>query len=74
MDVFTIGIIVLFAATAIYYIVFFSFIFYWHLRKISFVIVPIIFAFDFFVIGFLIVAAISITIEYLPSLIRLLNL
>jgi len=70
MDVFTIGLIVLFICTAIFYIVLFSFIFYWHLKKISFIIVPIIFAFEFFVMGFFVVSIVSIIIQYLPDLIR----
>ncbi len=74
MSVFSLGLIILFIAAAIYYIIFFSFIFYWHLRKTSFVIVPAIFTFDFFLISFLVVAIMSIIIEYLPDLIRLLNI
>jgi hypothetical protein len=45
MDVFTVGITVLFVMTAIFYIVLFSFIFYWHLAKVSFVVVPMIFTY-----------------------------
>ena len=70
MDVFTTGIIVLFVMTAIFYIVLFSFIFYWHLKNISFVIVPVIFTFEFFVMGFFVVSIVSIIINYLPDLIR----
>lgn len=74
MDIFTIGIIVLFVMTAIFYIVIFSFIFYWHLKKISFVIVPMIFAFEFFVIGFFVVSIVAIILKYLPDLVRVANL
>ncbi|OGZ78607.1 MAG: hypothetical protein A2528_01300 [Candidatus Staskawiczbacteria bacterium RIFOXYD2_FULL_37_9] len=74
MDVFTTGLIVLFAMTAIFYIVLFSFIFYWHLAKISFVIVPMIFTFEFFAIGFFVVCIVSIILNYLPGIIRLLGL
>ena len=70
MDIFTTGIITLLVGTAIFYIVLFSFIFYWHLIKISYIVVPIIFAFEFFVIGFFIVAIVSIILTYLPDLIR----
>lgn len=70
MDVFTIGLIILFIMTAIFYIVLFSFIFYWHLKKITFVIVPIIFTFEFFVMGFLVISIVSIIIQYLPDVIR----
>ena len=74
MDIFTIGIIVLFVMTAIFYIVIFSFIFYGHLKKISFVIVPMIFAFEFFVIGFFVVSIVAIILKYLPDLVRVANL
>jgi len=70
MDVFTTGLIVLFVMTAIFYIVIFSFIFYWHLKKVSFVVVPVIFAFEFFATGFLVVSIVSIILNYLPVAIR----
>lgn len=74
MDVFTTGLIVLFIATAIFFIVFFSFIYYWHLKKISFIIVPVIWTFEFFVMGFFVIAIVSIIINYLPEVIRALGL
>lgn len=70
MDVFITGLIVLFAMTAIFYIVLFSFIFYWHLKKISFVIVPAIFAFEFFAMGFFVVSITAIILNYLPVVVR----
>jgi len=70
MDVFTTGLIVLFAMTAIFYIVFFSFIYYWHLVKVTFVVLPAIFAFEFFAIGFFIVSLVSIIINYMPVLVK----
>ncbi|MCX6723634.1 MAG: hypothetical protein NT155_00475 [Candidatus Staskawiczbacteria bacterium] len=70
MDVFTTGLIVLFAMTAIGYIVLFSFIYYWHLVKISYVVVPAVFAFEYFVMGFFIISIVSIIIQYLPDLVR----
>jgi len=70
MDVFTIGLIVLSVSAVIFYIVLFSFIFYWHLVKVSFIVVPAIFAFEFFVMGFLAVSIVSIIINYLPILVR----
>jgi len=73
MDVFTTGLIVLFVMTAIFYIVFFSFIFYWHLKKISFVVMPIIFTFEFFAVGFLVVAIVSLALNYLPQIISLMK-
>jgi len=74
MDPFILGLTVLFVMSAIFYIVAFSFIFYWHLVKISVVIVPALWTFEFFAVGFLIVAIVSIVINYLPVLIRLLAL
>ena len=71
MDAFTIGITVLFISTAIFYVVLFSFIYYWHLKKTSYVIVPMIWTFEFFVIGFFIVAITSIIINYLPMLTKI---
>ena len=68
MDVFTTGLIVLLSMTAIFYIVLFSFIYYWHLRKISFVVVPMIFTFEFFAIGFFVILIVSIVLTYLPLL------
>lgn len=63
------GIIILFIATAIYYIVFLSLIFYWHEKKRSFIIVPVIFAFEFFVIAFLVISLIAIVLSYIPQII-----
>ena len=68
MDAFIIGLIVLFSMTAIFYIVLFSFIYYWHLKKISFVVVPAIFTFEFLIVGFLVISIVSIIIKYLPLL------
>jgi hypothetical protein len=70
MDPFSVGLIVLFAATAIFYIVLFSFIFYWHLKNISYVVVPVIFTFEFLLAGFLIVSIVSIILQYLPVIVR----
>lgn len=70
MDIFTTGLVVLFVMTAIYYIVIFSFIFYWHLKKISFVVVPMIFTFEFLILGFFVVSAVSIILQYLPDIVR----
>lgn len=71
MSYFDIGIIILFIATAIYYIGFFALIFYWHLKKTSYIVVPILFSFKFFFMGFLIVSAISLILENLSKIISL---
>jgi len=70
VDVFITGLIVLFTVTAIFYIVLFSFIFYWHLKRISYVVIPMIFAFEFFVMGFFVVSIVSIILNYVPVLVR----
>ena len=70
MDIFTTGLITLFVVGAIFYIVLFSFIYYWHLTKVSFFVVPAIFSFEFFAVGFFIVALVSIILNQLPVLIR----
>ena len=70
MDIFLVGIVTLFVAAAIFYIVLFSFIFYWHLKKITFVVIPVIFAFEFFVMGFFAVSIVAIIFNYLPLLIQ----
>jgi len=70
MDVFLTGLITLFAMTALFFVVLFSFIYYWHLKKISFLAVPMIFTFEFFATGLCIVVIVSIILRYLPDLIR----
>lgn len=70
MDVFTTGLVVLGVMSAIFFIVIFSFIFYWHLRKLSFIILPLVFTFEFFVMGFFVVSLVSIILNYLPQVIR----
>ena len=74
MDIFTTGLIVLFVMTAIFYIVAFSFVYYWHLVKVSFVVVPLLWTFEFFSLGFLVVSIVSIILNYLPVLIKIANL
>jgi hypothetical protein len=74
MDVFTTGIVVLFVMTAIFYIVLFSFIYYWHLKKLSFIVVPAFFTFDFLLVGFFVVAIVAIIINYAPGIVQVLGL
>ena len=69
MDPFTVGIIVLFIMSAIFYVVIFSFIYYWHVVKSSIFVVPALLAFEFFATGFLIISLTSIIIEFLPKLV-----
>jgi len=69
MDIFTTGLITLFFATVIFFIVFFSFIYYWHVKKLTFIVMPVIFTFEFFVTGFFVVCIVSIILNYLPGFI-----
>lgn len=69
MDIFTTGVIVLVVMAAIFYTVLFSFIYYWHLKKITFIVVPAIFTFEFFLIGFVVVSMIAIILNFLPVLV-----
>jgi hypothetical protein len=73
MSYFFIGVNILFVATVIFYIVFVSLVYYWHDKKTTFVIVPLLYTFDFFIIGFLIVSLFSISLKYLPKIISMLN-
>jgi len=71
MDVFTVGLFTLFTVVAIFYVVLFSFIYYWHLVHISYMVVPIIHAFEIFLKGLIAVAIVSIILYYTPVLIGL---
>lgn len=68
MEVFFVGLLVLLVVTAIFYIVFFGFIYYWHLVKISFVIFPMLYTFEVFFKGFIALVVITLIIKYLPYL------
>ena len=70
MTYFFIGINILFVATLIFYIVFLSLVYYWHNTKTTVVVVPLIFTFEFFLIGFLVVSIVSILFEYVPIILN----
>lgn len=72
MDIFNLLLILLFVVTAIYYIVFFSLTYYWHENKTTFIVVPLIYTFEFFVAGFLVISIISIVFNYFPELLNFL--
>lgn len=74
MDVFFTGIVTLLIVTAVFYIVFFGFIFYWHLNWKSYIVVPVIFTFEVFLRGFIITTAISLFFYWAPFIINTLNL
>ena len=74
MDPFITGLITLFIMTAVFYIVIFSFIYYWHLKETSYVVLPLVFTFDFFIRAFAIVAIVSIFINNLSAIAAFLGL
>ncbi len=59
--------IALLVATLIYYLIFAGFIWYWHEKWTSVVMVPLLFTFEFFLFGFLIICLIAIVIQYGPA-------
>lgn len=71
MPYFFIGISILFIATLIFYVIFLSLVYYWHETKTTFVVVPLIYTFEFFLIGFLVVSIVSILLEYLPQILKM---
>jgi len=73
MSYFFIGVNILFFVTLLFYIVFFSLVYYWHDKKTSFVIVPLIYTFNFFLIGFLILSIVLILVKYVPEILILLR-
>ncbi len=71
MSYFFWGTIILFISTLIFYVVFLSLMYYWHEKQITFVVAPLLFAFDFFLIAFLVMAIIVIFLQYLPDIIEI---
>jgi hypothetical protein len=67
------GMLLLLAATAIFYVVFVSLIYYWHETRITLLVFPLMYTFEFFITGFLIVALLSIVLQYLPDIVKLLG-
>jgi len=67
MDIFFTLLVVLFILTCIYYVVYFSLAYYWHETKLTFLVLPIISTFEFFLIGFLVISIISIIVNYIPE-------
>ncbi len=64
------GMVILISLTALFYVVFVSLIYYWHEKNTTTVIVPLLYTFEFFTIGFLIISLISILLQYLPDILR----
>ncbi len=66
------GTVILFVCTIIYYLVFFGLVYYWHETKTTVVIVPLLYTFEFFVIGFLVMSLGVILLQYYPEILNLL--
>jgi hypothetical protein len=73
MDILTTGLIVLLIMTAIVYVVLFSFLYYWHIKSLTYIVVPAIFTFEFFIIGFLVVCITALILNYLPEVAKILG-
>lgn len=71
MSYFLIGFIILSILTVIFYIASFLIFRYWHERKETYLVIPVMYTFEFFVVGFLIISIISIILSYLPDIIQL---
>lgn len=56
--------IILFGATVVFYAAFASFIYYWHEKKTTVAVVPMIFTFEFLLVGLAVVSAVYFTILY----------
>ena len=70
MDIFYVGITTLLATVLVFFLVFFSFVYYWHVKKTTYVIIPLLFMFDIFLRGVIVVAIVSLILYYLPGLIH----
>ena len=70
MTAFFILSILLFACTIIFYLVWYAVINYWHETRVSTVIIPVLFTFEFFVAGFLVIVLLSLLWQYLPDIMR----
>ena len=68
MSYFFWGLIALFIATAIFYIVFALIINYWHERRPTLVVVPVLFTFEFFLVAFIVVCLVFLFFQYLPDI------
>lgn len=59
--------IALLVCTLIFYAVFFAFIYYWHEKKTTVVVVPMLFTFEFLIIGFLVISILAVSLTYWPD-------
>lgn len=63
--------IALLVLTVIFYVVFSIFMYYYHEKKTTVVVVPMIYTFEFFLTGFLVISIISIALEFFPEVLIL---
>ncbi len=67
------GVIILFFFTILFYIIFASLIYYWHEKMITVLVVPLLYTFEFFIAGFLVVSLVSLVVQYLPAVLVLIK-
>jgi len=67
------GTIILLVSTAIYYIIFFSLVYYWRETRANYVVVPLLYTFDFFIAAFLIISFACIFLQYFPEALTLIR-
>jgi hypothetical protein len=64
------GALILLIGTLIFYLVSFGFLYYWHETKVSFIVVPFLLTFDFFIIAFFCIAFVCIFLQFAPDVFR----
>ena len=70
MDIFLTGFATLLVVSALFYIVFAAFVFYWHLKKASIAVVPMILTFEIFWRSFIWLVVVSLILYYGPIIIK----
>ena len=60
----------LFFLTALFYIVFISLVYYWHEKRINFIVIPMIYTFDVFIVAFFAIALLVLLLQFYPDLIK----
>jgi uncharacterized membrane protein YhdT len=68
MTFFILAFIALLIASLIFYIVWLSLFYYWHEKRETYIVVPMLFTFEFFVTGFLFISLLSIMVNYFFNL------
>lgn len=65
------GTLILFGLTILFYIVCVSLIYYWHEKRATYVVLPLLYTFEFFVIGFFILSLICLIVQYFPEIVAI---